>query len=359
MPAVPEVLRISDEFRTRLAAQEAGAVRDMARSYAQVTQSLTRAANDLTAKVAALRASGEVVPGWRIAQLDRYRDLLAQAQEELARLGLEDAQRIANLQREGLTQGLAMAEAQVQALIPPGVSIAFNKFPTGALESMVGFLQDGSPLARLLSELGVASAQRIGEILQNGLALGQNPRVVARLLRRQVGLTLTRSMRIARSEMLRAWRRSSIQGYRDQGGLIKGYRRKAHNGRRTCIACLLADGEFYEVESDFSDHVLGRCSVIPVTRSWEELGFSGIPDTNPTWESGRTWFLGQPEDAQRSILGDPIFDAWRGGQIGLEDMTTVHSTPEWGDEKLAASLKAALSSAEQRGLGAVPVIGGS
>ena len=122
---------------------------------------------------------------------------------------------------------------------------------------MIGFLADGSPLARLLAELGTETARRIGELLRDGLALGWNPRKVAAMMRREVGMALTRALRIARTEMLRAWRQSSIQGYRDQGALIKGYRRHAQQDTRTCIACLLLDGTFYETQDEFKDHVQG------------------------------------------------------------------------------------------------------
>jgi hypothetical protein len=210
---------------------------------------------------------------------------------------------------------------------------------------MIGFLSDGSPLARLLGELGAATAESIGVLLRDGLALGWNPRKVAAMMQKQVGMALTRSLRIARTEMLRSWRQSSIQGYRDQGSLIKGYRRHAQQDTRTCIACLLLDGTFYETEGDFNDHVCGRCSIIPQTRTWEELGFQGIPDTNVQWEPGKDWFLRQDEGAQRDILGNGIYDAWQGGQIGLDDMKTLHVSKEWGDSWGAASLKGALAQA--------------
>ncbi len=346
--AIPEVLRVSDAYRARLQAREAQAVREMAQAYSTATRRLSREAVALADEVTRLREAGEAVPPWKVAQIERYRDLMGQAQDELGRLGEDGARIITDLQREGLKLGMDMAEAQVTALIPPGIALSFNRLPVGALESMVGFLQDGSPLARLLAELGTTQVQRIGELLQNGLALGWNPRKVAGMIHREVGMALTRSLRITRSEMLRAWRRSSIQGYRDQRGLVKGYKRHAQQDTRTCIACLLEDGHLYETEDEFTDHVQGRCAVIPVTRSWAELGFPNIPDTNAEWEAGRDWFLRQDESTQRSILGNGMYGAWQGGEISLDDMKTLHRSQEWGDAWQAASLAAARGNAERR-----------
>lgn len=348
MAEAPDVLRVSDAYREKLLKREAQAVRTMTTAHGKVAERLVREGTKLAEDVAALRTAGEAVPPWRVGQLERYRDLISQAEAELGRLGDAGARTIADMQRDGLAMGMDMAEAQVGALIPPEVLISFNRLPTAALETMIGFLQDGSPLARLLGDLGAETARRIGDLLRDGLGLGWNPRKVAALIRKEVGMALTRALRIARTEMLRAWRKSSIQGYRDQGSLIKGYRRHAQQDTRTCIACLLLDGTFYETADEFTDHVQGRCAVIPVTRSWAELGFHGIPDTNAEWQPGRDWFLEQDDGTQRDILGDPLFNAWKGGEIGLDDMKTLHTSREWGDSWGAASLKGALLNAEMR-----------
>jgi len=344
----PDILRITEAFQRRLRANEAAAVKRMAQGYERVSRGLVREGVQVAEEVARLRAAGEAVPTWRTVQLERYRDLITQAEAELVRLGGENAEIIAQLQREGIELGVGMAQAQVQALIPASIRISFNLLPTGALEAMAGFLEDGSPLARLLQDLGVETARKIGKLLTDGIGLGWNPRKVAKAINRQVGMDLARAMRIARTEQLRAWRQSSIQGYRDQGSLIKGYRRHAQADDRTCIACLLEDGRLYATEEDFTDHVQGRCSVIPVTRSWAELGFPDIKDTNVEWELGGDWFRRQDEDAQRRILGDPVFDAWRDGKIGLDDMKTLHRSPVWGDAWTANGLKRALEQADIR-----------
>jgi SPP1 gp7 family putative phage head morphogenesis protein len=344
----PEILKISDTYREALRRGEASAMREMAASYGRLATDLASRAADLAREIERMREAGEAVPPWRIGQLERYKELMAQAETELGRLGDEGAEVIEGLQRDGIRLGTDMADEQVTALIPPEIRIAFNRLPAEALESLVGFLQDGSPLARLLQDLGEDTARRIGELLQQGLGLGWNPRKVAAAIRREVGMALSRSMRIARTEMLRAWRRSSIENYRNQGNLIIGYRRCAQADDRTCIACLLMDGHLYQTEEEFTDHVQGRCAVIPVTRSWADLGFQGIPDTNAEWELGRDWFEGQDEATQRSIIGNALYDAWKSGDIALDDMATLHTSREWGDSWQQSSLKGAQENARNR-----------
>ena len=90
----------------------------MTTAYTKVSTRLVREGERLAAEVARLREAGEAVPPWRVAQLERYRDLMTQTQAELGRLGTASAETIAELQREGLTMGMDMAEAQVQRADP-------------------------------------------------------------------------------------------------------------------------------------------------------------------------------------------------------------------------------------------------
>jgi len=57
----------------------------------------------------------------------------------------------------------------------------------------------------------------------------------------------------------------------------------------------------------------------------------GAPE--PTWDYGREWLAAQPEETQRKIMGDGIYELWQGSgrRVPLEAMwqRTVHRT--WGE----------------------------
>ena len=61
--------------------------------------------------------------------------------------------------------------------------------------------------------------------------------------------------------------------------------------------------------------------MVPVVRGYAE----------PTWPTGRQWFDGLDEEAQRRMMGSKAFDAWRGGEIELDDLVKRQSDPVWGD----------------------------
>jgi SPP1 gp7 family putative phage head morphogenesis protein len=170
------------------------------------------------------------------------------------------------------------------------------------------------------------------EALINGVALGWNPRKTARAMREglQAG-ALQRSLVIARTEQLRAYRTATLETYR-QSGVVVGYKRLAAKSARTCIACLMADGTFYPLEESFEEHPNGRCTLVPVVK--------GRPA--PEWETGRTWFERQPADVQRGILGPAAFEAWQAGAIRLEDLVERHEHPVWGGSLGQRSLRSLL-----------------
>jgi hypothetical protein len=74
----------------------------------------------------------------------------------------------------------------------------------------------------------------------------------------------------------------------------------------------------------------------------------------PKVETGREWFERQPESVQRDILGDRAWEAWRAGEIELDDMVAETHHPYWGLTRHQASLRAALERARLRAAGQLP-----
>ena len=75
-----------------------------------------------------------------------------------------------------------------------------------------------------------------------------------------------------------------------------------------------------------------RCTAVPITKTWADLGFTDIPepdvDEPPT---GREWFDKQPEKVQRQIMGPKRLSLYQQNKIGWDDMHTIRRTPYWRD----------------------------
>lgn len=91
-----------------------------------------------------------------------------------------------------------------------------------------------------------------------------------------------------------------------------------------CPSCLAQHGTRHPMDEDGPiDHHQGRCTRLPVTKTWSELGFEGItepdPHLTPQAGDGVRWLQSQPAATQEKILGPKRYDAWRDGRYPPED----------------------------------------
>jgi len=98
-----------------------------------------------------------------------------------------------------------------------------------------------------------------------------------------------------------------------------------------------------------------RCTQVPRTASWSDLGIPGMEDTRPPLgPTGPEAFDQLTEAEQRAILGPSKFEAWKNGEFDLPDL--VKKTPDtgWGPGRRMRSLKEI-----RAGKKGAPSVGGS
>src|SRR5690606_4098607 len=111
---------------------------------------------------------------------------------------------------------------------------------------------------------------------------------------------------------------------------------------RTCPVCIAMHGTFHTLDETMDSHPACRCAMIPWTRSWEELGFPGIPDRRTRVEPGVEWFARQDAATQRRILGPAKYAAYQAGDLELMDLVGVKTHPRWGRTRFERSLRSIL-----------------
>ena len=327
----PEVIQVLDRFREQLLNREETQFREMAKRWLEVERALEARMRDIA--VTAGERGIFTLP--QLERWDRYTELLRQVRDEVARYADVAGAEIARQQIDIL--GLSI-EASREALSAVGVTVAagFNSVKTSAVRAMVGLLADGTPLTKLLRASWADGAAAMTSALIRNTAIGVNPRKTAAEMRREVGGSLDRMLRIARTEQLRVSREATRESYQ-KSGMVSGYRRHASKSLRTCAACLIEDGRLYGLNEPFVEHVNGRCALIPVTDV-----------TDVQWPRGKQWLLDQPPEVQREILGPGRFDGWKAGKFGLEDIPKVHADETWGDSLQVRSLRELLGEPPQR-----------
>lgn len=343
MPDHPAV-QAAEAFRADLLRQERQTAARMVRQYGEIYARLQSQIKALDAEIAGME---NPTPG-RVARLARFRALRAQIEAEVGRFGGWADTEIVSLAQRAAEQGIDHAEQLTLLNVPeplrPAVQAVWNRLPAEALEQLTNFLRPDSPLRQaLVNQLGEAVAERAMGALLEGLAMGYNPRVVGEILRREMGMGLVEALRTARTSMLWAYRRATQDMYRANSDLVIGWIWHADLGPRTCMACIAQHGSLHPVSEVLNDHHNGRCAMIPVTKSWKDLGFEGIPDTNPKIPTGREWFATlTPEEQRKMFPSDVLYRAWRDGKVSWDDLIGTHKDPTYGEMLQLPSAKALL-----------------
>lgn len=325
-------------FRAALLAQEAQATGRVLAAYAE---SRTRLIERIDALVAQLETAGELTPGEAL-RLERARELLAQVEDELVRLGVVTNGSVTNGQAAMID--LAAAQAQAQAAIVAGnqaarVMTSWNRVNTGAVEALVGRLSDGSPLAEWIGQWGQETADAIRTELTRGVALGESPRTVAARLTKQTNVAGDRLLTTTRTSILDAYRDATRESVMQNADILRGVVWVSALSDLTCAACLAMHGEVFPIDYRMERHLRCRCTLAP----W----VSGTP--NPITRTGADWFAEQPEPAQRAVLRYPsAYDAYRSGAVRLEDFAVLKRDARWGNAWTRGSVADARENATQR-----------
>lgn len=103
------------------------------------------------------------------------------------------------------------------------------------------------------------------------------------------------------------------------------------------MACILLDGKRYGLDEPMDDHVQGRCAMIPITKSYAEMGLT-IEEPDFRREVGKDWFLRQNETAQRNMMG-PLYDPWKEGEFELSAIPHLTTSTVWGNSWVPKTLK--------------------
>lgn len=326
-----EIHRIVERHRRALLRLERGAASEMVRVYGGIWQRLQRELNSLLEEYnAALEANGEISPSW-VYEHDRLHNLQRQVEAELRRFADYAEARIVANERAAVQaasrhfQEILTTTARGQR----GIVGVWDRLPVPAVEDLVGFTANGSPLRVLLDELGPAASEAVRSGLVEGLALGQNPRAIARRIRQDFGGDLVRALRISRTETLRSYREATRRNYQESG-LVSGWRWLSAKQPRTCAMCLAMDGTFHTLDEHLDDHPNGRCAMVPCLK--------GDENAPPGWEMGSTWLAKQSEAVQRQVLGNAGYEAYRAGAVTLTDFVGQKQSREWGTTRYARSL---------------------
>jgi SPP1 gp7 family putative phage head morphogenesis protein len=149
------------------------------------------------------------------------------------------------------------------------------------------------------------------------------------MLNRALSVPAWRSLTIARTETLRAYREASRLTYEQNADVVQSYVWVAALSRRTCAACLALHGQEFPLAEPFGTHPNCRCTLVPRLRG----------EANPVEETGEDWLSRQPAATAEVVLGRTGAAAWQEGAVGLSDFVGERQSAGYGTTRFARSAR--------------------
>lgn len=326
-PPDPLVVRLARENRTALLAREDLQIRRMAKQWLAIERSLQGDMLLLAQEIVDAKATGKAITEQLIRRMDRYKILNASLKQQVLQFAKDQAAKdIAKEQLAYATHGLEGAVANIRSQFSLGIT--FNTLSVDQITDLAGMLGDGTPLNRLLKEAYPESLDGIVKALLEGSARGLGIKQIAEDMARRMGMGLERITLIARTEQLRAWRIATQRQYQESG-VVLWHERLCARDARTCMSCLMLDGERIPIDQVLDDHPRGRCTSIPIVK--------GAPPI--VREMGQEWFEHQSPALQKEMLGAGMYDLWQKQGFDLRTIAAKNYNPIWGSSPRVKTLK--------------------
>lgn len=335
-----DVLELLDGLKVslnaHLEAYDQALLRSWARAWTEVAAEWEAALDDLVA------ASTD--GGWpsrtQIFRAERAKRALAVTRENLVDLArqmqVSVSQDLPRLVAEAVDWELRMMSAQ----LPPAeirtavIWQGFNRVDPAQVRAIV---------ERTMTRVTAASRPiptwvdtHIRSTLVRGVLVGENPRRAAARMRARIGndfdLGRTRSLVIARTEMLDAHRAGAREFDKANRSVTAKWQWVSTLDSRACIGCIVMHGrEFPVTATGPNGHQQCRCTRVPVLKSWEDLGFEGIEEPPPLFSDSKAWFDALPDTDQIAIAGRARWDSYRNGFVEWGDLVSLKTNRGWRD----------------------------
>lgn len=265
---------------------------------------------------------------------DRIDQLLASSMTSLTTTAAELAAATADLEASTIAAQMPAAAGDLASL-----TVQFDRVNPEALDRIVArTTKQITKLTRPLSGEATAAMKRA---LLQGVTQGLSPReVAARMVRnaeRGFNGGLSRALKVARTELLDAYRGAAMAQQRANRDVLAGWVWHAKLDTRTCPSCVAMHGTLFELDDPGPwDHPNGRCARMPKTKSWRDLGFD-MREPRDRIRSGEEWFSGLNAADQLAIMGPARLEALHGG-LPFSALSTKRSAKGWRDSYVATPI---------------------
>lgn len=341
MAITRRTLRLEQQLRADLAKVTDAQTRDLVKAWAAAWNEVEA---DLRDTLLAMLTAGDQVTRAQLLRSTRLQKALRVIAGNLRTLARDAGVRVTgDLEQVIATAGAAQASV-IDSQLPPGsrdlVNMdAWTRVDERQVKAIV--TRSTQQITALSKPLSADAYDAVRRELIRGVASGANPRQTARRMvaRAESGFNggLTRALTIARTETLDAHRAAAAVGQEQHADVLAGWTWVAELSRRTCPACFAMHGtEHALTDPGPLGHQQCRCSRVPRTKTWAELGFPGVDEPPTLIPDAGEYFAALSKADQVAILGPTGHAEWEAGRFPMGSWAVRRSTPGWRDSYVVA-----------------------
>ncbi|HEY3559650.1 MAG TPA: phage minor head protein [Kribbella sp.] len=342
MPITPRTLRLAQRLRNDIVrivdAHERELTKAWVDAWDEVAGQLEAALNELL-----LAANSGVLSTATILRSQRLQVALDVIARALTRLTDGAATRVtSDLQQVVREAGEAQRDI-IGAQLPKSERDSLADWVRVDARQVQAIVQRTSE--RITSQMWPISAEADAAIrreLVTGIVTGRGPRqtgaAIVKRAENQFNGGLGRAVTIARTETLDAHRQAAQIAQEQNADVLDGWMWLAalKSNPFPCPACIGMNGTRHPLtEPGPLGHQNCRCTRVPVTKSWADLGID-LPEPEPVGADSQGWFDSLSVDAQRRILGPARHAAYQRGDFPLSKWATRRSNDGWRDSYVPA-----------------------
>jgi hypothetical protein len=329
-----DIIRLMKQFRAALDKQDEAALRQIIEAYRMI---YSRLGGRIDALIQAAQ-NVENLTGPKLMRLQQYANLEEQLTRELSQFQVYLDTQVSAAARAALIRGDQDAYRLLRGIVGGRdfIRANFGRMPMEAVQTLIGFLQNDSPLYRAIRKLAKYHVDEILQGLIEGISLGDSPRTVARklaeLFSEGMGRGLTDALRIARTAQLYSYREATRANFILNDDVVSGWVWMADMGGDPppCMACTVEHGTIHPLDELLDGHQNCRCAMVPVV-----LGQNPVEGM----QTGEDIFNSLSEAEQRARMGKGAYEAWREGKFSLGDLVRQSEDATWGSVKTVTPLK--------------------
>lgn len=340
MAVTAATLQLAAELRVTVTTLADDAVRSSVEAWTRAWGEIAGEFTDAITDLLLLANNGRWPSRRQVERADRARQALLVAAAQLDRLADQTKVTVTDAAGRAVTVTAQAQSAIAQSQLPPpsvaspiALGFGFTQISQDAITAIVQrTTQQIEAVTRPLSRDAVEAMRGA---LVRGVTVGDNPRrAAADMLARVRGSFnggLTRALTIARTEILDAHRAGAKAGQAAMSDVLAGWTWQAQLDRRTCPSCWAMHGTRHSLDEDGpNDHQQGRCTRLPITKTWRELGFN-IPEPASVLPDAQATFAALPRTTQLDIMGPARLALLDAGRVNWPELSQVRSTTGWRD----------------------------